>query len=909
MLKLFRVVSRLITLLAALASPTFAMAQALPAGMTSVRSVEGVDEYRLANGLQVLLVPDDSKPTTTVNLTYHVGSRHENYGETGMAHLLEHMLFKGTPKNPKAWAEFQKRGLDANGSTWFDRTNYTAVLAVNDDNLKWYIGWLADSMVNSFIARKDLDTEMTVVRNEMERGENSPDRILLQRTMALMYDWHNYGHDTIGARADVENVDIPRLQAFYHQYYQPDNATLIVSGKLDEKRVLSWIAQSFGSIKKPTRKLPTLYTIDPAQDGERSVTLRRIGGAPVMYAGYHVPAGAAADYAAVDLLRVILGDTPSGRLHKRLTERQLAASTYAFGFGLHDPGLFIAGAGLAPGQDVDKARAELLAAVESLKTEPVTADELQRAKTKWANEWDQAFADPETIGLALSESIAQGDWRMFFLMRDRVRVATLADVQRVAEAHLLSDNRTLATYLPTDAPQRAPKPETVDIAQAMKEFKPAAAAAKVEAFEATPANIDARTQAFALGGLKVALLPKGTRGGVVTAVMSLRFGDETSTRGLGEVGRAVGSLLDKGTSTLSRQQVQDRLDALRADLQIVGAGNSVTITLNSRREHLPAAIALLGDLLRNPALTPEALDEFKRQSLTAVEQQRKEPQFIAENTLARLGNPYLRGDLRYERTAEETIEDVNALSVAKLRDFHARFYGASAGEFAAVGDLDVAPVRGALAAAFADWSSRAPYVRLARPAWPVKGERMILNTPDKQNAIVLVHESLPLNFKDADYPAMLMADYLLGGGGSSRLWKRIREKEGLSYGVGSGIQWSRFEANSPWQAYAIFAPQNRAKIEAALAEEIDGVLKNGFSAKELGEGITSQLNFRRLSRAQDATLAAAIRENQYLGITFARAAEVDAAIGKLRLDQVNAALRKYLKPGEFAAAYAGDFKP
>ena len=253
MLKLFRVVSRLITLLAALASPTFGMAQALPAGMTSVRSVEGVDEYRLANGLQVLLVPDDSKPTTTVNLTYHVGSRHENYGETGMAHLLEHMLFKGTPKNPKAWAEFQKRGLDANGSTWFDRTNYTAVLAVNDDNLKWYIGWLADSMVNSFIARKDLDTEMTVVRNEMERGENSPDRILLQRTMALMYDWHNYGHDTIGARADVENVDIPRLQAFYHQYYQPDNATLIVSGKLDEKRVLSWIAQSFGSIKKPTR--------------------------------------------------------------------------------------------------------------------------------------------------------------------------------------------------------------------------------------------------------------------------------------------------------------------------------------------------------------------------------------------------------------------------------------------------------------------------------------------------------------------------------------------------------------------------------------------------------------------------------------------------------------------------------
>lgn len=909
MLKLLRAVIGSTLALAALASPAVSAAQALPAGMTSVRSVEGVDEYRLANGLQVLLIPDDSKPTTTVNLTYHVGSRHENYGETGMAHLLEHMLFKGTPKNPKVWAEFQKRGLSANGSTWFDRTNYTAVLAVNDENLKWYIGWLADSMINSFVARKDLDTEMTVVRNEMEMGENSPDRILLQRMMALMYDWHNYGHDTIGARADVENVDIPRLQAFYHQYYQPDNATLVVSGKLDEARVLAWIAQSFGPIKKPMRKLPTLYTIDPAQDGERSVTLRRIGGAPVIYAGYHVPAGAAADFAAADLLRVVLGDTPSGRLHKRLTDKQLAASTYAFGFGLHDPGVFIAGAGLAPGQDVDKARGELLAAVESLKTEPVSADELARAKTKWLNEWEQAFTSSENVGLALSESIAQGDWRMFFLMRDRVRAITLTDVQRVAEQYLLPDNRTLAIYLPTDKPQRAPKPQYVDIAQAMKEFKPAPAAAKVEPFEATPANIDARTQTFTVGGLKAALLPKGTRGGAVTGVVTLRFGDATTTQGLGEAGHVLAAMLEKGTATLSRQQVQDRLDALKTDLQVTGSGNNVSIAFNSRREHLPAAIALIGDLLRNPALAPEAFDEVKRQSLTWVEQQRKEPQYVAQNTLARLGNPYPRGDLRYERTPDEIIEDVNALTPAKLRDFHTRFYGASSGEFVAVGDLDVAAVRSALNTAFADWSSRAPYTRLPRPAWPPKGERLLLATPEKQNAFMFVRESVPLTDKDADYPALMMADYLLGAGTGSRLWKRIREGEGLSYGVGTGVQWSHFEANSRWQAYAIFAPQNRPKVEAAFAEEVAKALKDGFTAKELGEGVSSLLSFRRLNRAQDDHLAGEISENQLLGITFAREAAVDAAIAKLTLDQVNAALRKYLKPGEFAAAYAGDFKP
>jgi zinc protease len=341
-----------------------ALAQPLPAGVTAVRSVEGIDEYRLANGLQVLLVPDDSKPTTTVNLTYRVGSRHENSGETGMAHLLEHLLFKGSPKHPKVWAEFTARGLAANGTTSNDRTNYTATFAANDDHLQWYLGWLADSMVNSFIARADLDTEMTVVRNEMERGENNPSGILVQKMLAGAYQWHPYGRSVIGARSDVENVDIPRLQAFYRLYYQPDNATLIVSGRFDAAQVLRWVALSFGPIPKPARTLPALYTIDPVQDGERSVTLRRSGGAPLVYAVWHVPAGAHPDFAAVELLAQLLGDTPSGRLHRALVAPGLAASAFAFSWSLADPGVLVAGAQLAPGQAVERPREVLLETAE-----------------------------------------------------------------------------------------------------------------------------------------------------------------------------------------------------------------------------------------------------------------------------------------------------------------------------------------------------------------------------------------------------------------------------------------------------------------------------------------------------------------------------------------------------------------
>ena len=242
-----------------------------------VTEVEGISEYKLTNGLQVLLFPDQTKETVTVNVTYHVGSKHENYGETGMAHLLEHLVFKGTPKHKDIPAELSSHGARPNGTTWTDRTNYFETFAATEENIDWALSMESDRMVNSFIAKKDLDSEMTVVRNEFERGENSPFRITLQRMMAAAYEWHNYGKSTIGARADLENVPIDRLQAFYRKYYQPDNATLIIAGKFDSDVILKKINNTFGKIPKPSRTINALYTQEPAQDGEREVTVRRVG--------------------------------------------------------------------------------------------------------------------------------------------------------------------------------------------------------------------------------------------------------------------------------------------------------------------------------------------------------------------------------------------------------------------------------------------------------------------------------------------------------------------------------------------------------------------------------------------------------------------------------------------------------
>jgi zinc protease len=901
----------------ALAAPLQAQprGEATPAAPpVAVTSVEGITEYRLANGLQLLLFPDGSKPSTTVNLTLHTGSRHENYGETGMAHLLEHMLFKGTATTRNIWNEFTKRGLRANGSTSFDRTNYFASWSASDENLRWYLGWLADAMVNSTILKSDLDPEMTVVRNEMEGGENNPQRILVQQMLASMYQWHNYGKSVIGARSDIEQVDIARLQAFYRRHYQPDNATLIVSGTFDSAEVLRLVTRHFAPIPRPSRALERTLTLDPAQDGERSVTLRRVGGNAQVYAAFHIPPAAHPDFAAAQMLAHVLGNTPSGRLHKRLVERQLASSSFGFAWGLAEPGPLFFGVSLAPGQDADRARAELLATLESVAAEPVTDEELQRARTQWLNGFERGFANPEVVGVALSEAIAQGDWRLAFMGRDAVRRVSLADVNRVAGERLRRDNRTVGTYLPTAQPERAPAPATVDVAARVKGYQGDKGSAAVEAFDPTPANIDARTKRTALAsGMQLALLAKASRGNEVRAQLRLPYGDLESLRGAGLVPALLAGMFDKGGAGLTRQQIADRFTQLNAEVGFGSGEQAIAVSISTKRDRLPEVIALVGRLLREPALPAEQLEEMRRAQRAGIQRARSEPGALIANRLDRHGNPYAADDWRYARSFDETEQALNGATVEQLRRFHRRFVAAGAGQFAAVGDFDAAAVESALAAAFGDWrdpaDGRLPYRRVPRPFVAPAAERFELHTPDKPNAEFRLYQPVAVREPDGDYAALTVGNAIFSAGGGSRLWDRMREREGLSYGVGSGIQWSSHEPHSRYIVGGQFAPANRGKMEVALREEIARLLKDGFTQTELDQRRNGILQQRRLARAQDGALAGALLNNLVLGRTYAVSQQVDEAIERLTLEQLNAAWRRHIDPSKWAVAWGGDFKP
>lgn len=882
----------------------------LPGGITQGSSVEGTTEYQLKNGLRVLLTPDDSKPTTTVNMTYLVGSRNENYGQTGMAHLLEHMLFRGTPTLRNALAEFSKRGLQANGSTSSDRTNYYASFAADTANLDWYIKWQADAMINSLIAKEDLDAEMTVVRNEMERGENSPFQILMQKIQATAYEWHNYGHNTIGARSDVENVDVKQLHAFYKEYYQPDNAVLIIAGKFDPQATLNTIAQAFNPIARPTRSLPPEYTVEPVQDGERRVTLRRHGGSPLIGAMFHIPSAGSPDYIPMELGVAILSDTPSGRLYRALVDQKLAANVFGFTAGLKQPGYAFFGAQLEPGMDQHLALKTLDDTLDALPGTPFTQTELDRIRSKWLTDWSQTYANPVSLARALSESVADGDWRLFFWQRDQVENTQLAKVQEVTQAYLVASNRTDGLYIPTDKPIRAPLPASVDLNALLKDYQGKATQGTAAAFDPTPANIDAATLRTPLalpnGTVKLALLPKPTRGNLVQANLLIQFGDPNSLKGKRTIASTTAELLDRGTPDLSRQVIQDKLDALQANVSFGGGAGNVVVDISTTQEHLPAVISLALHVVRQADFPAKELAEYQRQASASIQSAMTEPSALASRALARHSSSWPKDDIRYVPTFAEALENIAAVNQADLVDFHKNFYGAGAIEFSAVGAFDPDAVKTALTEGLKGWQKAPAYERPADPYHDVTPKTFDINTPDKANAFYLA--SMPLKLQDTDpsYPALYLANYLLGSSETSRLWNRVRVTDGLSYDVRSQLQASSYEPSGDWTMYAIFAPENSTRLQNAVHEELARALRDGFTDQEVSDGITALMNLRKLARTRDGVLASAWINYLQLDRTFKWSADMDQALTALTKEEVNRALRATLKPEAFSTAIAAD---
>ncbi|MBJ7879289.1 M16 family metallopeptidase [Gelidibacter salicanalis] len=877
-------------------------------------SVEGITEYSLDNGLKVLLFPDNSAQTITVNITYMVGSRHEGYGEKGMAHLLEHMVFKGTPNHPNIPEELSSHGARPNGTTWYDRTNYFETFNATDENLDWALDLESDRMVNSFIAKKDLESEFSVVRNEFESGENSPTRVLMQKVISSAYLWHNYGQSTIGNKSDIERVPIENLQAFYKKYYRPDNAILMVTGKFDTEKTLALIEKKFGPIKNPEEKLKDVPTIEPEQDGEKRVTLNRVGDLQIVSALYHVPAGSHEDAAALTIAEQVLTDEPSGRLYKALVDGKKASGIWSFTPFTKEPSFLYINVDVPSDKSLAEAETTLLTTLDSLADAPITEAELNRAKANMLKQMDQVFRNSSYLGTYMSEFIGAGDWRLAFIFRDRIEDMTVNKVNEAVKKYMIPSNRTVGNFVPTKNPVRIGIPHTENLETLVANYKGKEALDAGEAFDVSYENIQNTLNSGTLesSGIEYGLIKKDNRGKTVNLTFNLRTGNVDQLMNKGLTARYTARMLNKGTTTMSRQDIEDKLSALKSSVFFNGSNGRVTASINSTEDNLMETLALMTDMLKNPTFDATELEKLKTQDLASLEESKTEPQSVVSRQVRLLNNRYKKGHPLYNRTLEEEIEAIKSINVADLKAYHNDFYGVNnSASLVAIGNMDEEAVKTYIDNTYADFKSDKSYTEISDKFQNSKPANEKIITPDKKNAFTLGVISFEGSQYDEDYAALQIAGEIFGGGFlNSRIAGRLRQKDGVSYGAGGnvGVDDNQEDKNSSMYIYAIYAPENAAKVQQGFKEEIAHYITEGITEEELKNAVNGWVQEQNVSRAKDNELARVINNNLYYDRDMMFQKNVENQVKKLTVEDVNKVIKKYFKNYEnWTVVNGGDF--
>jgi zinc protease len=903
-------VKRVALFIAILATTITLSAQILPQGVRKGASLAGITEYTFPNGLRVLLLPDSGSSTVTVNIVYLVGSRHEGYGETGMAHLLEHINFIKSTHDRDIKKELEDHGARWNGTTDYDRTNYYETVNASDENLRWALDLEAERMVNIRMEKALLDTEMTVVRNEFEKGENSVQGVLDERVMSTAYLWHNYGKSVIGSRADIERVPIDRLAAFKTKYYQPDNAVLVVAGQIDPSKTLGMIAGTLGAIPRPTRKLDDTYTVEPPQDGERTVELRRVGKGKNLIIAFHGPAMAHPDAASLEVMAGILSGRGVGRLDKELVDTKKALNVNMGVEEMHDPGLVLVTATLNDEQSLDEVKKVILDNIARLSSAPPTKEEVDRARTRILQGMDRNFANSQSLAMNLTETIADGDWRLLFTNYEEIKRVTSEDVQQVAKTYFKDSNRTIGMFIPDKAPDRTTVPDAPAVEALLRSYTPDIKVETGEAIDPSPVSIEKRIKRSTLpGGFRLAFLPKATRGNRVQADLTIRFGDENSLAGQTAVVQLADALLMRGTKTKTRQQLQDEIQKLNATINVGGGGTgSARATISTTAENLIPAMRLAVEILREPSFPASDFEQIRNQRIAQIERGRTEPDTLVGQALQANLSPYPRTDVRHVRTIDEEIEDLKKVTIDDVKQFHQKFYGASQGELVVVGKFETAEVERAANDLLGSWKSASPYKRIVNSYKQIEHINTKIETPDKENARFSAGVRLRMKDSDPDYAAMMMANYMFGGTIKARLPDRIRNREGLSYGVDSNFTAPAEGDAAAFSAVAIANPVNTPKVEASFLDELTKTLRDGFTAAELDAAKKALHDERVQSRSSDAGLLRLIAAREQFGRTLAFDQDVDSKLQALTLDQVNAAFRRQIKVSDVSIVKGGDFK-
>jgi zinc protease len=872
-----------------------------------VKSSGGIDEYRCTlNDLTILLMEGHSAPVVTFMVTYHVGSRNEAIGHTGSTHLLEHMMFKGSKNYNKEngnpiWTVLQDIGAQINASTSMDRTNYFELLP--SEHLGRAIAIEADRMRNLLLRDEDRQPEMTVVRNEFEGRENDPFEGLNKNIWATAYQAHPYHHSTIGWRSDIEGVSTERLREFYETFYWPNNATVTIIGDFKKDDALQIILDNYGTIIKSPHEIPEMYTTEPEQKGARRFVIKRSGQMGIVGIAHKTPEGLHEDNYIFQILSRILGGGKSGRLYKKIVDKGLATSVSIWDYPLRDNGLFITYAFLTPGtkqKDVEKI---ILDEYKLLKNKGVTNEEIARAKGQIRAE--QAYSRDGSYSIAdnLNEAIAIGDWTYYTDYLENINKVTKEDIQRIVETYLIEDKSTTGYFIPLTGsgggggqPGNPKTHQAYNYTSQLEENSEGDVVSEVKIadriIEQTP-----------IDGIRLLTMKTGVKD-VVTITGSLLGGNQYSPQANMMIADLTAAMLDKGTKNKSKFEIADKLETVGASISFASGQYHVKFNAKCLKKDMPLVLSLLAVQLKEPAFNKDDLRTLKTRLVGNLKRDK-------ENTSKQAGGAFLRklypkSHPNYSYKIDDRIKMVNDIQPASLKYFHRTYYGLGNMTIVAVGDVDSEAFSTQVLKEFGGWrTSPLDKKESTLMANQVKAGTEYVTIKEKTSADIYIGLPIGIDRDHEDYYPLRVGTYILGGNFSSRLMQTVRDEQGLTYGIQSGVGGVDNGNDGYWAIWATFAPQLVDKGHNAAIEQLEKWLENGVTKAELDAKKSTITGSYKVGLATTRGLAGQILTNADRGRPNSYLDKFPELINALTVDQINNAIQKYIDMDKMVFIAAG----
>lgn len=862
------------------------MSQEKHYGFEYVKESGGIKEYKMtSNNLRVLLKKDKSAPVATFMVTYEVGSRNEAIGYTGSTHLLEHLMFKGsrkfnTTKGNSVFQTLQSLGARMNATTWLDRTNYFAVLP--SEHLESLIEIEADRMRNAWIKEEDRQSEMTVVRNEFERGQNSPSGVLDEHIWATAYHAHPYHHSTIGWKEDIENVSIERLKEFYDTFYWPNNATAIAIGDFEEKDALAMIKKHFGKIRKSTKPIPEVYTAEPEQEGIRTVTLKRAGQQGIVGVAHKTPSATNKDAAAFMVLSSILSSGKNSRFYKNITDKGLTTSIYIWDSLFKDPGLFTVYANLSPDVKHKTVESLIIQEYEKIKTDGVTEAEVKKAQAQLVAAMKFSQDGSYAIASGLNEAIASGDWTLYTTYSEKIKNVTKEDVQRVVVEYFKEDLSTVGYFIPKN--KGAQGERAITNAKELEKIKKKYITGAEE--ESLSSKI---VQSEPISGVRLFSLERGS--GVVTMQGSFLGGDVYSNENR-RVSDMVASMLDQGTKNMSKFEISEKLESVGARLNFFNGQARVGFSGKFLEEDTEMVFEIMADQIKNPLFSEQELEKVKKRAIAGYKRSKESTRGNAMNNM--LEAFYGKDHQNSPTNPDQAIEDIKNITAQNLEEYHRKNYGTGSMVIVVVGDIKHQELEKMVKEGFGGWKKSPLNTKQEERVASKKAGKVYLTMQDKTSTDFLVGTALEIDRYHPDYLPLYLGTHTLGGNFSARLMQTVRVKEGLTYGINSSLSGFGNGNDGYWMVGGTFAPQLLSKGESSTLREIKLWLDKGITQKELDVTKSTltggfQVGFDTTGGLASGILSAVVTHNslEYLD-------SYPEQVKKITLDQVNEAIKKYI---------------